>query len=672
MIYRSDVDGLRAIAILFVLFFHSGLKLFPSGFIGVDLFFVISGFLITSIIHQSIQKQNFSFLEFYSRRLWRLQPVFICLLVVVSICALVFYLPDDLVQYAKSARKTSFFTSNSYFSQVTTDYFAVASNQLPLLHTWSLSIEWQCYLVLPIAIYLLNQFVPRQHISKFIYLLTLLFFALALYFSVNYAAKTYYQLLSRIFEFLVGSCVALSPRRFSLPNIILEIIGALALLTLVYIATRSDISLGFPNYYALILCVATGLLIAIGEQQPKPLVSRLLSTQPIVFIGLISYSLYIWHWPIFAFIHYEVLEETTLLTFFAFLSSFVLAYLSWRFIEKPARKLKHLRFSYSLIYLVILPVAVMHLSAYLIKKNAGLPNRFNEEVVRIYEQLNRYNSSQRPLCIGKKNIDINTQCTLGAKNSSSKKGFMIGDSYSNHYWGFMDTLAKEANLSVLAQATSSCLTLPGIFLYDWWSFKNDVYQECYEQTTRYFDMIKTNHYDFVIIGQTWKNYLGHNIINQLHDQCSAALTQKRIKIALDKALEIITASGAKPVLIKATASTPENLHDCFFQHVKQRTNYRPEQCDFNLQTSAEFWLNNLFKEMQKKYPQLIVIDPKKVQCLNNRCKADINGVPVFRDIGHITDYASYQFAKLYLQQYKNPLIDGSNRALGRERKISSK
>ncbi|SCY78572.1 acyltransferase family protein, partial [Legionella micdadei] len=145
MKYRPDVDGLRAVAILFVLFFHSGLKLFPSGFVGVDLFFVISGFLITSIIHESIQNNHFSFIEFYNRRLWRLQPVFICLLVVVTLLALLFYLPDDLVQYAKSARKTSIFTSNSYFSRVTTGYFAADSNQLPLLHTWSLSIEWQCY-----------------------------------------------------------------------------------------------------------------------------------------------------------------------------------------------------------------------------------------------------------------------------------------------------------------------------------------------------------------------------------------------------------------------------------------------------------------------------------------------------------------------------------------------
>ncbi|WP_347252614.1 SGNH hydrolase domain-containing protein, partial [Legionella sp.] len=353
--------------------------------------------------------------------------------------------------------------------------------------------------------------------------------------------------------------------------------------------------------------------------------------------------------------HYLNIENTHLILSLALCASFILAYLSWRFIEKPTRKFNHLKFRYSFICLLLFPIGLIHLGAHIIKKQAGLPERFNEEVVRIYEQLNQYNSAQRPLCIGKHNIDINSQCTLGTKNADSKKGLMIGDSFSNHYWGFMDVLAKDANLSILAQATSSCLTLPGIFLYDWWSFKNEVYQECYEQTAHYYDMIKTNHYDFVIIGQTWKNYLGHNIINHRHDTSSPELTKKRITVALDNALQIITRSGAKPVLIKGTASTNENLRDCFFQHVKQRKKYDPEQCDFSLQVNIELWINQLFVEMQKKYPQLIVIDPKEIQCAQGRCRADINGVPVFRDIGHITDYASYQFGKLYLQQHGNPL-----------------
>ncbi len=503
MRYRPDVDGLRALAILFVLFFHGGLTLFPSGFIGVDIFFVISGFLITSLIHESIQNNHFSFIEFYNRRLWRLQPVFVCLLVVATVFAFILYLPDDLVRYAKSARKSSLFLSNKYFAYVTSGYFAADGMRLPLLHTWSLAIEWQCYLILPIFIYLLQRLFAKQKLSKIIYGLTLFFFGLTLYFSLNYPVKAYYQFSSRIFEFLIGSSVALSPRHFAGNKRWLNIVNALAILTLVYIATRSNIKLGFPNWYALILCIATAVFIATGEYEPKPLLTKWFSTKPIVFIGLISYSLYIWHWPLFALVRYEEIKETTWVLLLTFTASFILAYLSWRFIEKPARRLNNLKFVYTVIFLLLLPVAAIHLSAYVIKNNAGLPQRFNREVVAVYERLKHSHIAQRDLCMDKNSIEINSQCRLGAVNSNSKKALMIGDSFSNHSWGFIDTLAKEANITVFAQATPGCLTLPGIFLYDWSTYGYRIYQECYLQTTRYFNMIQANHYDYVFIGESW-------------------------------------------------------------------------------------------------------------------------------------------------------------------------
>lgn len=656
MNYRPDVDGLRAIAILFVLFFHSGLKLFPSGFIGVDIFFVISGFLICNIIHESLENKQFSFLNFYNRRLWRLQPVLLCLLIVTTITAFCLYLPDDLILFENSARKTTLTLANHYFAKITTDYFAPNSNQLALLHTWSLSVEWQCYFILPLVLYILHRLFTKQVLTKIIYAMTALFFLLALYFSAQYATTTYYHFTSRIFEFLIGSSIAFSNTRFSWNKYLLDLIGILAILTLFYIATRSGINFGFPNFYALFLCIATGILIALGKHKQQSIITRYLSTKPFVFIGMLSYSLYIWHWPLFAFIHYQNIQESPQLIAFIFILAFILAYFSWRFIEKPARQLSKIRFSHTLVYLLILPIAITHLGYYLIKKNDGIPQRFNDELVNIYKQLNDFNSAKRPQCIGKKNVDIMSNCIIGEKNGRNKTGFLIGDSFANHYWGFIDTLAKQANLAILTQATSSCLTLPEIYLYDWWTFKNTIYPECYEQTQRYFKMIKENHYDYVIIGQVWGSYLGNNVINQLGDARSIELSKKRVTIALDKALQMIIDSGAKPILMKATAATPSNLHDCFFKHIKQRKPYNPEQCDFRLDTSREAWLNKLFRQMKNKYAELIIIDPLEVQCPKGLCTAAINGVPVYRDIGHITDYASYQFGKIYLEKNKNPFI----------------
>ncbi len=647
--YRPDIDGLRAIAILFVLFFHGGLKLFPSGFIGVDIFFVISGFLISGILHESLKNNYFSFSEFYSRRLWRLQPVFLCLILITTLLTLLFYLPDDLLQYFKSARKTSLFISNTFFERVTTDYFSPNNNQLPLLHTWSLSIEWQCYLILPIVIYSLHKTFGEAHVTKIIYLLTLLFFALSLYFSINYPSKTYYQALSRGFEFLIGSCVALGHPRFPFNKYLLNLISATALLTLFYVATRHNINTGFPNGYAYILCIATAVLLALGKNHPNLILTQILSVKPIVFIGLISYSLYIWHWPILALMRYWGIEETTRVLSLVFSFVFIAAYLSWRYIEKPARKFKNIKFGYSLIYLLILPILTIHISDHLIKNHEGYPQRF-EEASRVYAQLTQYASPQRPLCLQEKNIDVSSNCLLGAaKNSNSKTGFMIGDSYSNHYWGFMDILGQKANLSILAHATAACLSLPGISQYDW---NAKVYRACHEQTARYYNMIKANHYDYVIIGQNWNGYLNPKLFTKNNR------TQEQLKTyiekSLDKALHLITESGSRPVLVKSI-ELGDNTRDCFFDHIKRRIKYNPEHCEFNVALNEQQWQNDLFLRMKNKYAQLIIIDPKKAQCPKGRCKADINGVPVFRDAGHITDYASYHLAEIYLQHYKNPL-----------------
>jgi peptidoglycan/LPS O-acetylase OafA/YrhL len=654
--YRPHVDGLRAIAVLFVLIFHAGLTLFPSGFIGVDIFFVISGFLITGIIHTSLQNNDFSFIKFYNRRLWRLQPVFICLILVSTIFTLIFYIPEDLLDFSKSARKTVLFISNQYFERATNGYFADNINQLPLLHTWSLSIEWQCYLILPVTIYLLHRFVGENNIARIVYLLTLGFFVLALYFSSVVPAKTYYLFSSRIFEFLIGASLALTPQRFAFNRYLLNFIGLAAFVSLFYIARLPGISLGFPNCYALIICLATAILIRAGEQEAKPFFIKLLSLKPVVFIGLLSYSLYIWHWPVFVLIRYLSIEETTAVIVFAFCLVAIFAYLSWRFIEKPSRKLSNSKFSHTLTYLFILPLIIFHVGAYGVKKFDGYPQR-NPKNTRIFALLEKYASDLRPRCIYYNASHQNANCLLGNQKATSRRGLMIGDSFANHSWQFMNLLAKDANLSILANSTASCLSLPGILQYDWGELRaNDIYHFCRDQNKLYYKMIKENHYDFVILGEAWSNYISDRILNEKSDLRSYELSNERIAKALDEALELITASGAKPVIIKSTAVPTTNLRNCFFKHVIRRAKYTPGQCDFNLDPNQAKWFDELFAKMQEKYAQLIVIDPKKVLCSKGKCKADINGLPVFRDQVHITDYASYFMGKSYLKRYKNPFV----------------
>lgn len=657
MKYRADIDGLRAVAIILVLIYHGGLAVFPSGFIGVDVFFVISGFLITSIIHASLIKGHFSLLDFYNRRLWRLQPVFIACLLLTSALALLFFLPDDLIQYSKSARKTSLFLANIYFNKTTTGYFAADTQQLPLLHTWSLAIEWQCYLILPLLMYALHRFF-RQQLMSIVCLLTVLCFILCLHDSKTQPAQTYYQLSSRVFEFLIGACMALIPlATVAVNRPLLNVAAGGALSLIFYVASLDHLVLGYPNWYAFAVCMATGFLLALGKFSPSQSCVKLLSLKPLVFIGLLSYSLYIWHWPVFALLRYYRVVESPPVLCAAYGLILLMAYLSWTYIEQPTRRFKTMPFRYTLLSLLLVPILLIHLSAQLITRYDGLPARFSQELVLIYQQLQQYTSAQRPQCMNGDSGAINPQCLLGSRQKNAQTGLMIGDSFANHYWGFMDTLGQGANVSILAQGISSCIVLPGIYLYNWWHYKNQVYQHCYEQTQKYYRLIRENKYDYVLIGQLWSNYIDDNIINELGDERSLALTKQRLEIALDKALALITASGAKPVLINTSALMEKNFHDCFFMHIKLRQAYDPRQCNFKLIRSySDQWFDQLFNKMRRKYPQLILIDPKKVQCANGLCKADINGIPVYRDVGHLSDYASYHLGQQYLQEFHNPLF----------------
>lgn len=652
MNYLPFIDGLRAVAILLVLLFHAGIHYFPSGFIGVDVFFVISGFLITSIIINSLGKGNFSFARFYSRRLWRLQPVFICLLVVTTLLASLYCVPDDLIQYGKSLRKTSLYVSNVFFSNLTTGYFAPDGKQLPLLHTWSLSIEWQCYLILPLALFLLSKRFAREKLGKIIYWITLAALGIALYSSFYDSAYTYYLLSSRIFEFLIGACVTFNNSRLTFNKHFLNGLSLLALFSLVYIATLEKVSIGFPNAYALIVCFAAAILILAGNINPSTFAVRILSFRPLVFIGLISYSLYIWHWPIFAFSRYLGLEESVFILAIQFALTFSIAYCSWRFIEKPARAFNSLPILQTVSVLLIVPILLIHVGAYEIKKHEGYPVRF-AKMSPVFSTLKNYNSEQREACLVFKDTEVSAACTIGVNEIASKTGLMFGDSFSNHYWKFIDQLAKDAQLSVLAQAMGSCLALPGIHLTD---FSYKLYTECKQQTERYYAMVKKNHYDYVIIGESWSGYT-ERLLTAAGKPISASLAEKQIENALDSAIQFIVDAGSRPVLIKAIPLSPKgDPYLCYLTHLKRGLTYNPQDCNYDVNAATQSRVNALFAKMEEKYPQLIIIDPQKLLCKKGHCSADINNIPVFRDMAHLTDYASYQLGKAYLAQYKNPFI----------------
>lgn len=657
--YRADIDGIRAVAVMLVLFFHGGNTWFTSGFVGVDVFFVISGYLITSIVLSDLNEGKFRFARFYSGRMWRLQPALILIYIATAITAICIYLPDDFVDYLKSAKYAAMLLSNQYFERVTTAYAADDTSALLLLHTWSLAIEWQWYLLLPLCIVLIHRSFSMRTVRFFIVAATLVAIVLAMFLSVQQPDKSYYFLLSRIFELLIGSSVVvLCHDKAQLGRLPASLIGIASIVVIIYCSTRTDILRGFPDYHALLVCFATAALLtpSVGR---SGLHSRLLGAWLPRSIGKISYSLYLWHWPVLAVIAYLGLRETPGSDAGYYALAFALAVFSYKVIEQRFRKVR-VKFSLSVSLLIIVPALVFSVGYKASVKHDGWPLRLGTEYAAIQKNLKDYDTTNRRDCIDKMPNGDEPRCVVG-NATAPVKALMIGDSFSNQYMGFMDVLGRSAGVSVNALSTSACLPLPDIYLYDWWKFKDKLYQTCHDNAVAYYDLIKKNKYQYVILGQVWDNYSGGSVVTSMSDERSVELSRKRVGDSMRHALQTIIDSGARPVIIKAVQTMPADINECLSMRFKMRGELgsvdKSLQCMQTKQSpKATEWFETLFSELNKEFPSLVFIDPKQVQCKDGICDTTIDGIPVYRDIGHITDYASFRFAELYVKKYGNPLM----------------
>ena len=334
--YRKDIDGLRAIAVLAVIFFHTNVPGFSGGFVGVDIFFVISGFLITSIILNDIQEEKFSIVKFYERRIRRIFPALFPVIVFTLIVGAYLFYDDAFKELGRSITATTLFSSNILFWRES-GYFDAQSLQKPLLHTWSLAVEEQFYILFPFSLVFVRRFLKS---SYFQWVLITMFLSLgASILSVYvYQDATFYLLPTRAWELLAGSIIALR----GLPNPstawqrnLLSITGMGLIVYSVGFYTDATL---FPGTNAIAPVLGAGLIIYSSRGESTAIISKLLSLRPLVFIGLISYSLYLWHWPFVVFTKYVMFRSFSgYESAFIILLSLLVATLSWKFIEQPFR-----------------------------------------------------------------------------------------------------------------------------------------------------------------------------------------------------------------------------------------------------------------------------------------------------------------------------------------------
>ncbi len=335
MRYRAEIDGLRALAVVPVILFHADVAIFRGGFVGVDVFFVISGYLITSLIAEDLARGRFSILDFYERRARRILPA-LCVVVFATVpFALVLLLPRDLMDFAQSVLATATFSSNILFWRES-GYFATQADLKPLLHTWSLAVEEQYYILFPIFMAAVWRRGLRA-VALAIAAIFVISFAGSVWGAAVKPSAAFYLLPSRGWELLAGAFAALwLGNRTVQPS---RLCGAASLAGFAMIVTAVfafDAATPFPGYAALLPVTGTVLIVLFAG--PTTLAGRVLAWRPLVGVGLISYSLYLWHQPILAFAKYRTIDHLgPAAVAGCLILSMALAWASWAWVERPFR-----------------------------------------------------------------------------------------------------------------------------------------------------------------------------------------------------------------------------------------------------------------------------------------------------------------------------------------------
>lgn len=637
--YRSDIDGLRALAVLLVVLYHAKFPI-HGGFIGVDVFFVISGFLITSIINNEIKEKTFTFLSFYTRRVKRLVPAFFFMAFVVSIYCAYFLMPEDLISYSKTVLFSLLGVSNFYFFSHT-NYFESSTFE-PLLHTWSLSVEEQFYLVWPVLLIALHK-IRKNNIKN----TTLLFiFLSSILFSWEYVNidknMAYMMLPFRFFELMAGALLAINFLPLSSPSRYKNIFSITGVSLILSSAVMLDDSSAFPGILAIPVTIGTMLLIA----SQGGIVNRFFSLSPVVYIGKISYSFYLWHWPIIILAKYRGIELDFANASMLVIASLVAACISYHFIEVPSKKQKKPKFVIPSFYLF--PVAISAVFLYAMIETEGMKYRMDG----IFDELKDSNTAHviRNKCMETMKIGNYNECYLGVKKDKPD-ALMIGDSFGNAYTPFIDVLAKDAGLMVADTMRSTTPSIP------------DVYVTRINTKPPIEQVEKILHYTRARIeyGSTLKAVIISDFFDQYNEKnpgfktydangndVSDKVFSMRMSVIdelLDKGVHVIIVARPFKSIGREQIAKIMAMKQ---KHVIPSTVRYPY--DGPKQAREEFRLAH-------NRPNVTLINPNDVLCNESGCTPFIDGDIIFRTDGsHLNYSSSKKIGIKYLKEIGNPLM----------------
>ena len=455
--YRPDIDGLRAIAVVLVVMYHLGIGFTKGGFVGVDVFFVISGFLITQIICADMENASFSLGQFYERRVRRIFPALFCVLLWTSVAGTLLLFPPELEYLGKAVAAATGFVANILFYNGS-GYFAGTSEVIPLLHTWSLAVEEQFYLLFPLALAPLLRWRGGSRCLPALALGAALSFASCLVLTHYERSAAFFLLPPRAWELLLGCLLALGAFPELHSQRLRELASAVGLAAILVAGGAYNRNVSFPGWAALLPCVGAALVIHAGACGDT-LVSRLLSSGGAVFIGLVSYSLYLWHWPIIVlYKSHSGFAISDVERLWLGVISLAVAALSWRYVEQPFRRRVIFARRRPLFLLATAASATAAGIAILLVATGGLAARYPEQVRQLanfrYDPNGPFRSGQ--CFISRAFSDTPSVSPDCLRLDATRRNFLlVGDSHAAQYWAGLSAVFPDINF---LQATASGCT----------------------------------------------------------------------------------------------------------------------------------------------------------------------------------------------------------------------
>ncbi|MFC1775876.1 acyltransferase family protein [Pseudomonadota bacterium] len=490
--YRSDIDGLRAISVMAVIFFHSGVELLSGGYIGVDIFFVISGYLITGLIFEEIKSGNFTYSSFYKRRIARLLPSLLLTLLMVLIFGFIFYDTNAFDSLGKEIFFSAIGAANILFGQGV-NYFAQEDSVRPLIHLWSLGVEEQFYLVWPTALLILALFRLRNILLVMGVLFLVSFFLAVVFVDVS-PIKTYFYPQYRAFELMLGAFTALGMRSRNFGTLTLsknkkELISYISLSLIVLPMFLLDKNSTFPGLNTLYPCVGTAMFIAFSDRTS---LAKTLSFTPLVLIGLISYPLYLYHQPIVSYLQFFELGPNNLsMLIMVLMLSVPLSWLTYQYIERPIRRKAHKKEKSTNTHIASLVsmLGFFAIAGMFIAKNDGVGARF--QLLNPFAYQVTENSATTFHSHFKRGLNV--------ADTETGKILFIGDSLLQQY---VYPLAKALNVDDMEIDTvtrGGCVLLKGVDFRDAFS---DI--SCNDLRRGLYTIDKK--YELIVVSQSWDSY----------------------------------------------------------------------------------------------------------------------------------------------------------------------